>query len=300
MFTKWMVLGLLAVATGAHAQDNADGDAKLKAFVESVHFRSGEIAVPEADAHFRLGSGFRYLDKPDARKVLEQLWGNPPDEDVLGLVVPTAQPLESDASWAVVVTYSDDGFVSDEDASKTDYGQMLKDMQAGAQDENAERKKAGYEAVQLVGWAVPPRYDGASKKLYWAKELDFEGTPQHTLNYDIRVLGRRGYLSLNAVSGMSELSTVQTGMQQLLPMTDFDQGARYADYDASNDKLAAYGVAALIGGGIAAKTGLFAKLGLLLLGLKKLLIPLVLGAAAFGRKILGFFNRDKSTGPTVR
>jgi len=300
MFTRWMLVGLLAATTGAHAQDNADGDAKMKAFVDSLHFRSGEIAVPEANAHFRLGNGFRYLDKPDARKVLEQLWGNPPDDGVLGLVVPTAQPLESDASWAVVVTYSDDGFVSDEDASKTDYDEMLEDMQAGAKDENAERKKSGYEAVELVGWAVPPRYDGASKKLYWAKELDFEGTPQHTLNYDIRVLGRRGYLSLNAVSAMSELSTVQTGMQQLLPMTEFDQGARYADYDASSDKLAAYGVAALIGGGLAAKTGLFAKLGLLLLGLKKLLIPLVLGAAAFGRKILGFFNRDKSTGPTVR
>jgi uncharacterized membrane-anchored protein len=299
MFTKWMLLGLLAVATGAHAQD-AEKGAKTKAFVESLHFRSGEIAVPEAGARFRLGSGFRYLDKPDARKVLEQLWGNPPDDSVLGLVVPTAQPLEGDSSWAVVVTYSDDGFVSDEDVAKTDYQQMLKDMQSGTRDENAERKKAGYDTVELVGWAVPPRYDGASKKLYWAKELDFEGTPQHTLNYDIRVLGRRGYLSLNAVSGMSELSTVQTGMQQLLPMTEFDPGARYADYDASSDKLAAYGVAALIGGGLAAKTGLFAKLGLLLLGLKKLLIPLVLGGVAFGRKILGFFSRDKSSGPTVR
>jgi uncharacterized membrane-anchored protein len=294
MFAKWMLLGLLAVATGAHAQDGGDGAAKMQAFVDSLHFRSGEIAVPEADAHFRLGSGFRYLDKADARKVLEQLWGNPPDEDVLGMVVPTAQPLQADDSWAVVVTYSDDGYVSDEDAAKIDYAQMLKDMQQGTREENDERRKAGYETVDLVGWAVPPRYDAGSKKLYWAKELDFDGTPQHTLNYDIRVLGRRGYLSLNAVAGMSELATVQAGMQRLLPMTEFDQGARYADYDASTDKLAAYGVAALIGGGLAAKSGLLAKLGVLLLGLKKLLIPLALGVVAFGRKILGFFNRDKA------
>ncbi len=294
MFARWMLLGLLAVATGAHAQDGGDGAAKVQAFVDSLHFRGGEVAVPEADAHFRLGSGFRYLDKADARKVLEQLWGNPPDEDVLGMVVPVAQPLQADDSWAVVVTYSDDGHVSDEDAAKIDYAQMLKDMQAGTREENDERRKAGYETVDLVGWAVPPRYDAGSKKLYWAKELDFDGTPQHTLNYDIRVLGRRGYLSLNAVSGMSELATVQAGMQQLLPMTEFDQGARYADYDASTDKLAAYGVAALIGGGLAAKSGLLAKLGVLLLGLKKLLIPLALGVVAFGRKILGFFNRDKA------
>jgi uncharacterized membrane-anchored protein len=293
MLARGMLIGLLAVTTGAFAQDNADAQANARQFVESLHFRSGEIAVPEAQAHFRLGGGFRYLDKPDARRVLEQFWGNPPDDSVLGLVVPTSAPLNSAESWAVVVTYSDEGYVTDEDATKIDYDEMLAAMKEGTKEENAERKKAGYEAVDLVGWAVPPRYDGASKKLYWAKELAFEGSEQHTLNYDIRVLGRRGYLSLNAVSGMSALDAVRTGMQQLLPMTEFDSGARYADYDADNDKLAGYGIAALIGGGIAAKAGLFAKLGALLLGLKKLLIPLVLVIVAFGKKILGLFGRDR-------
>ncbi len=292
MWAKGLLLGLLAASTGAFAQDNAEA-AKARQFVESLHYRKGEIAVPEAQAHFRLGSEFQYLDKTDARRVLEEFWGNPPDDTVLGLVVPAATPLDSNESWAVVVTYSDEGYVSDEDAAKTDYDKLLKELKEGTEEENAERKKAGYESIRLVGWAVPPRYDGDSKKLYWAKELDFEGSQQHTLNYDIRVLGRRGYLSLNAVSGMSELDTVRTGMQQLLPMTEFDSGARYADYNADTDKIAGYGIAALIGGGIAAKAGLFAKLGALLLGLKKLLIPLVLVVVAFGKKILGLFSRDK-------
>ena len=69
---------------------------------------------------------------------------------------------------------------------------------------------------------------------------------------------------------------------------------RYADYDSKTDKVAAYGIAALIGGGLAAKAGLFAKLGVLLLGLKKLLIPLALVALAFGRKIFGLFKRDRT------
>lgn len=293
MLARTLLIGLLAVTTGAFAQDNADVQAQARQFVASLKFRSGEIAVAEAQAHFRLDDTFRYLDKPDARRVLEQFWGNPPDATVLGLVVPAAAPLDSAQSWAVVVTYSDDGYVSDEDAAKTDYEKLLAELKQGTQEENAARRKAGYESIDLVGWAVPPRYDSASKKLYWAKELDFAGSEQHTLNYDIRVLGRRGYLSLNAVSGMAELDTVRAGMQQLLPMTDFDSGARYADYNADTDKLAGYGIAALIGGGIAAKAGLFAKLGVLLLGLKKLLIPLVLVLLAFGKKILGWFARDK-------
>lgn len=254
-------------------------------FVASLQFRDGEIAVPGAQARFRLGQEFRYLEQADARRVLEQLWGNPPDESVLGMVVPRGRGVTDDHGWAVVVTYSDEGYVSDEDATKIDYTEMLADMKSGTQDENAARKEAGYEGIDLIGWAAPPRYDAASKKLHWAKELAFEGNDQHTLNYDIRVLGRRGYLSLNAVAGMNELGEVQAGMQKLLPMVEFDTGARYADFDKSNDKLAAYGLAALVGGGVAAKAGLFAKLGVLLLAGKKFIVFLLIGVAALVKKL---------------
>ena len=292
---KWKkVLGgllaaMVASVVPAAAQEES-AQAAAEQLVKSLSFRDGEIAVPEAEAHFRLGPNFRYLEKADTRKVLEQLWGNPPDDTVLGMIVPTEPTLLEDSSWAVVVTYSDEGYVSDEDAAKIDYDEMLASMKDSTQEENAARKEAGYGAVELVGWAVPPRYDGASKKLYWAKELAFEGSQGHTINYDIRVLGRRGYLSLNAVAGMSELPVVQTGMQQLLTMTEFDAGARYADFDESTDKVAAYGVAALIGGGLAAKAGLFAKIGLVLAKFWKLLL---IGVVAIGALIKRFFSKKE-------
>ena len=292
---KWKkVLGgllaaMVASAVPAAAQEES-AQAAAEQLVKSLSFRDGEIAVPQAEAHFRLGPNFRYLEKADTRKVLEQLWGNPPDDTVLGMIVPTEPTLLEDSSWAVVVTYSDEGYVSDEDAAKIDYDEMLASMKDSTQEENAARKEAGYGAVELVGWAVPPRYDGASKKLYWAKELAFEGSQGHTINYDIRVLGRRGYLSLNAVAGMSELPVVQTGMQQLLTMTEFDAGARYADFDESTDKVAAYGVAALIGGGLAAKAGLFAKIGLVLAKFWKLLL---IGVVAIGALIKRFFSKKE-------
>ena len=84
---------------------------------------------------------------------------------------------------------------------------------------------------------------------------------------------------------MSELGLVQAGMQQLLPMTEFDAGARYADYDESTDKVAAYGVAALIGGGLATKAGLFAKIGLVLAKFWKLGLIAFLGLGALVRKV---------------
>jgi uncharacterized membrane-anchored protein len=295
MKLKWMLLGLLAVAMGAHAQDASPQaqEQAARAIVAGFQWRDGQVAVDEAKARFQLNDNFRYLGAADARKVLEDLWGNPPDDSVLGMVVPKGRGVLDDSGWAVVVTYSDEGYVSDEDAAKIDYDAMLKDLQEADKDNNQARKEAGYPALELVGWAEPPHYDAANKKLYWAKELRSEGSDHNVVNYDIRVLGRRGYLSLNAVARMDELAEVKSGMQQLLPMVEFDAGSRYADYDKGTDKVAAYGLAALIGGGIAAKAGLFAKLGALLLGLKKLLLPLLVLAGAFFKKIAGLFSRKK-------
>ncbi|WP_343237248.1 DUF2167 domain-containing protein [Xanthomonas sp.] len=291
---------MFAFSFGATAQSDPDADddgLTAEQFVASLDFRQGEIAVPQAKVHFRLGPDFRYLGQADARRVLESYWGNPPDESVLGLIVPARPALDEKGSWAVVVTYADDGYVSDEDAAKIDYSQMLADMKEETADENAQRKEAGYETVDLVGWAVPPRYEAGSKKLYWARELAFQGNQDHTLNYDIRVLGRHGYLSLNAVADMAELAQVREGMQKLLPMAEFDQGARYADHDPSTDKIASYGLATLIGGGLAAKAGLFAKLGLLLAKAWKL-VALALIALAGGLGKL--FSGRKRDGGTVR
>ncbi len=281
------------------AQPEDPREAKARQLVASLQFQQGEIAIPEAKAHLHLEDGFRYLPKADARKVLEQLWGNPPDDHIIGLIVPNDAPLMSDKSWATLVTYVDEGHVSDEDAAKIDYNKLLAEMKEGTQSENEERKKAGYDTIELIGWAAPPRYDAQGKKLHWAREFSIANNSGHTLNYDIRVLGRTGYLSLNAIARMNDLSAVQGGMQRILPMADFDAGQRYADFNPGTDKLAAYGLAALVAGGIAAKAGLFAKIGLLLLAAKKFVVLAVVAIGAAIKKLFGGKDKNKP-GPTVQ
>ncbi len=289
MLHRWLIVAALMFAVPALAQDAAPAKKdEVQRFIESLHFQTGKVAVSGAHATLNLSPDFRFLDAHDAQRVLEQLWGNPPDSDVLGMLVPTSKSLADKESWAVVITYVADGYVSDADAAKADYAKILKDMQEASHDENAERTKRGYPAVEIVGWATPPHYDSATNKIYWAKELDFTGSHGHTLNYDIRVLGRSGYLSLNAVAGMNQLETVQAQMPNVLAMTEFDQGQRYTDFNASTDKVAAYGIGALVAGAIAAKAGLFAKLLALLIAAKKLVF---VGIAAIGAGIAKFFKR---------
>lgn len=269
---------------GGTDSDGANKE-QVAQFLAGLHFRADRLELPTAHAALTPKNNFRVLDAKDAEAVLTQLWGNPPDSDTLALLVPGNVDLSAPDGWAVVVSYSDEGYVSDDDAQKIDYDDMLKTMKAAVHDANAERQRQGYGSLELVGWAAKPHYDASGKKLYWAKELEFDGNKEHTLNYAIRVLGRRGYLSLNAVSAMSEMPKVQAGMQGVLDMAEFTPGERYADYNSSTDKTAAYGLAALVAGGIAAKAGLFGKLLALLLAAKKLVVVALAAIAAFVKKL---------------
>ncbi|MCC6562966.1 MAG: DUF2167 domain-containing protein [Xanthomonadales bacterium] len=295
-FSSAALAALLAFAcAAATAQEQEADPAEIaRQFNASLHYQSGDVAVAGAHATLHLDGGFRYLAPADTRRVLEELWGNPPDADVLGMLVPGGIEITDDDSWAVVLSYSDDGFVSDEEAAKIDYSEMLKTMQEETAAANDEREQAGYGRVELVGWASPPRYDAEQKKLHWAKELSFSGADAHTVNYDIRALGRGGYLSMNAVGGMGDLANIQQGMQRVLHMVEFDSGHRYADFNEGTDKVAGYGLAALVAGAAATKMGLFAKLGVLLLSLKKFAVLLLVGAAALLKKLFG--KKDQQTG----
>ncbi|MGO4701646.1 DUF2167 domain-containing protein [Dyella sp. 2RAB6] len=271
--------------------------AEAQAFLKSLHPATGDVVVPGAQATLKLEKGYSFLSAKESQEVLTRLWNNPPDQDVLGMILPSEdmKVLLDDKAWAVVVTFVDEGYVSDEYAAKIDYSAMLKDMQDASKDENAERLKQGYPAIELVGWAEQPHYDAASHKLYWARNLKFKkadgSSDSASLNYAIRVLGRRGYLSLNAVAPIDQLAQVRADMPKVLEMTEFNDGERYADYNSKTDKLAAYGIGALVAGGIAAKAGLFAKLGVILLGLKKVIM---VGIVALGGFFARLFGRKKT------
>jgi uncharacterized membrane-anchored protein len=227
--------------------------------------------------------------------VLVKLWGNPPAQvdDVLGLLMPANMtPLDTNC-WVVTLSYSNDGYVKDNDASKINYDDLMKKMQEGVQEENKSRADKGYPAMTLVGWATPPHYDAATHKLYWATEFRVEGETEDTLNYDIRILGRHGMLVLTGVSGMTQMPEIVEQTPQILSMVDFNQGNRYADFDPKMDKVATYGIAALIAGGIAAKLGLFKMLLVFLLAAKKFVIIAVVAVAAWFKKL--FSGRKNNT-----
>ena len=250
-----------------------------------LDYQTGDITLPNKVATLHLGANYRYLDPANAEKVLVA-WGNPPGHETQGAIVPSDVDPFTEEGWAVFLTYEDDGHVDDSEAAEIDYDDLLKDMQQGTEDANAERTKAGYPEIHLVGWAEPPHYDATAKKLYWAQHLR-GSTGQNSLNYDVRVLGREGVLSMNAVAGMAQLEEVRQDMRPLIEIAEFNEGYRYAEFNPKTDRMAEYGLGALIAGGVAAKLGLFGKLFALLLAFKKFVIIGLIAIGGFVAKMLG-------------
>lgn len=251
-------------------------------FLNSIQPQSGSITIEEAGATLNIPENFYFLNAVDAERVLVEAWGNPPGQSVLGMLFPAGvSPLDHDA-WAVTVAYEEEGYVSDENAEDINYDELLEQMQEDTRASSIERDKLGYGTVSLVGWASAPYYDASSNKLHWAKEIRFEGTEENTLNYNVRVLGRKGVLVLDFIAGMNQLPLIKQNLGAVLDIAEFDQGASYADFNPDLDKVAAYGIGALVAGKVIAKTGF---LVVALLFLKKFGIFILLGLGALYKMV---------------
>jgi uncharacterized membrane-anchored protein len=297
MLKKLLYALAIALLAGAMLPAWADPQAgeKMTAeqFMASLKFQNGKINLPGGIATLDLPPNFRYLDPADANKVLVDAWGNPPGGETLGMIFPADVSPLSPEGWGVVITYQEDGHVKDDDANTINYDDLLKKMKDDTADEDKERVKQGYPSLLLSGWAEPPHYDAAAHKLYWALDLQPSDAKEHTLNYNIRVLGRKGVLVLNAVAGMTQLPSVKGEMENVIGFTDFTPGNRYADFNSSTDKVAEYGIAALVAGAVAAKLGLFAKIAAMLAPLWKLIAAGFVAVIAAIGKLLGVKKKEK-------
>lgn len=231
---------------------------------KAMKYETGLVKLEGGFAQLNVPKGFKFLNAAQSKYVLTDLWGNPKRDDILGIIFPEkATPFVSDSTYAFVVSYEDMGYVKDDDAKDLKYDDLMKEMQKDEKEANEERIKNGYESIHIVGWASTPFYDAKRKVLHWAKEIKFgEALDGNTLNYDVRILGRKGILSLNAIANMKDLSIVKADIDQVLNMASFTEDNTYDHFNASTDKIAVYTIGGLVAGKVLAKVGfwvLFAK-----------------------------------------
>ncbi|EPF93005.1 membrane protein [Acinetobacter gyllenbergii] len=223
-----------------------------------------------------------FLDPKNADKFLE-LTGNLTTGTTNILVAP-------DDSWWATFDFDPSGYVKDDE--KIDADALLKQLKESDEPSNEERARLGYPKLYTVGWAVPPHYDNQTKRLEWALKIRDEENNE-AINYTIRILGRTGVTSATLVSDEEHLTQNINAFKSSLKGFDYNFGEKYAEY-REGDKVAEYGLAALIAGGaavVATKKGFWAAIAAFFAAAWKFI---AVGVVAVGGWLRSLFNKKKS------
>ncbi|MBS7562961.1 DUF2167 domain-containing protein [Mucilaginibacter sp. Bleaf8] len=255
------LLAILLIALFANTAFSQKTSSRIDSLEKSFTYQHGTVTIRNGVGTITVPPGFKYLEPVQAERVLTEIWNNPKSENMtLGFIMPEKQGILDSDGYVFNIQYDEIGYVKDDDANDINYDDLLTKMQEDAEEENKERQKEGYEPINIVGWAAKPYYDANHNILHWAKEIKFGKDSVNTLNYNVRVLGRKGVLILNAISNMQNLSAVKAGVPHVLNIVHFSDGYKYKDFDPGVDKVAAWTIGGLVAGKILAKVGFFALL----------------------------------------
>jgi uncharacterized membrane-anchored protein len=290
---RWMVLGaaagLVCLGGGAVVDVQAQEEER-DALGSRPGWKKGPVAGELGDqATIDVPEGYYFLDRSATRSFL-QATENVPSGRELGAIVHASDEAHS---WFALFSFSDEGYVDDSDKDAIDADALLTSMKKGTEADNEERKKRGWTAFHIDGWQTRPFYDTTTHNLTWAIRGS-AGDDGTTINHSVRLLGRRGVMSVALVAGQEGIAATTSDFNQLLTGFAYKPGQRYAEF-RQGDKLAGYGLAALIGGGAAAaaaKTGLLQKAW-------KAILALVFAAMAGLKKLFGGSRREEPA-PSVQ
>ncbi|MBL8483645.1 MAG: DUF2167 domain-containing protein [Rhodocyclaceae bacterium] len=240
-------------------------------------------------AVLKLPDGQVYIPAAQAGRILRAM-GNRPGDDLIGMILPTTE-----GDWMVVMRFEKSGYIKDDDARDWNATELLDSLKHGTEEANKDRRERGFPELEVMGWIEPPAYEAATHRLVWSASSRHKGESggRQGVNYNTYALGRDGYISLNLITDSVKIDAEKPVAKGLLAALEYNSGKRYADFDASTDKVAEYGLAALVAGVAAKKLGFFAMLGVMLAKFWKIGLLALVGAAAVLKKFLGSKGGDK-------
>jgi uncharacterized membrane-anchored protein len=284
-----MVAGLMVLGVGAGmavrgwAQEPAQPETKSEPKIH-IDWQVGPTTGKLGDiAEIKIDEGYRFAGKDGAEKVL-QMTENIPTGRELGVLV------ADNATWFMIFEFEDSGYVKDDEGDKLDADAILKSIQRGTEHANEERARHGWKPIHVTGWQRAPFYDPETHNLTWASLVKGDNpASEGAVNHSVRILGRKGTMNVDLIAGPSEYATLTPQFNSLMSGFHFTEGNRYSDF-TKGDKMAEYGLTALIVGGgaaVALKTGLLAKFW------KFIVMGLVAAGAAIKKAFQAIFGKEE-------
>ena len=250
-----------------------------------------QVDLGDKLAQVNMGEEYLFAGPDDTRTVMAYL-GNPPTNAEVGMIIPKGE----DQGWFVVFEFFQVGYVRDDDKDEIDAAAILESYRRGTEETNEEREKMGHSPLHVVGWYEEPHYDENTHNLTWAMLL--ESGEDQVVNYNVRILGRSGYMSAVLVSDPESLAALLPKVGGLIANFSYNQGSRYAEF-VQGDKLAKYGLTALIAGGAGAAAVKMGLLQALAKAWKVVFVAMAAFFAAIWRFVKGIFVSEDRTSMRV-
>ena len=296
-YARWLVaiVGVATLATTATRAGAQSDDARRK-LMESIDWTPGPMKGELGRiATVDVPSGCRFTGAEGSKKFME-LTENPTSGDEEGVVLCSPAEGENGRTWFVVYEYNPMGYVKDDEKKTLDKKKIFESLKEGNDAGNDERRKRGWEPIFLTGWERPPYYDDSTHNLTWA--LRVASASDTSINHSVRLLGRGGVMKVDLVISPDAFADALPTFDEMIGGTTFVSGQRYSEW-RSGDKVAKYGLTALVAGGAGAaamKLGLFGKLwkviATALAAAGKAIVAGVVAIGAFFKRLFG--KRDKS------
>ncbi|MDS4068959.1 MAG: DUF2167 domain-containing protein [Candidatus Competibacter sp.] len=224
-------------------------------------------------ATIQVPNGYVFLDNVDTKKLMVIMENIPGDNQYVFA--------PSDLRWFAVFAFSAVGYVKDDETLNP--GSLLETVTRGTEQGNVERRKRGWTTMTILGWKFQPRYDKQTNLLEWAFLAKEDRTNTQVVNYNTRLLGRTGVMEVVLVAEPDILDSSVADFKRMISGYSFVLGERYAEY-RKGDRVAEFGLAALIAGGAAAvatKKGVWAAIGGFLVAAWKFVAAGVIGILAW-------------------
>lgn len=240
-FCSLIIFGFLTVSLktwGLSREDSLSKYEKLDSseiLAASFCYKTGEQELGKG-AVLQVPTGYRFLDSAQGRVLVEHLWGNPENPDILGVLLADRMgPMEKDFR-GVVISFEASGYMAESEIRTIDYTKLLGEMKEQLKNDNLLRRRKGAGVITGMDWAFTPYYNKDNHTLHWARVLHFGKASSSTLNYEVRLLGRKGVLCFTAIGNATELDQIKQQVALITAGAHFTPGNSYTDFNPRTDQ----------------------------------------------------------------
>ncbi len=288
-----VALLLILFCTPSPAQDEGQSHADPRPSASGLYMavrmaaKHGPVDLIFLDqATLKLPAGYAFIPKKEAADIMSAA-GNPQEDSLIGLILPEK------GHWSLDIDYYKTGYIKDDEAKSWDADTLLKAITDRTSEENKTRATLKVPEIEVGGWIQKPTYNTKTHQLVWSMlgKIKGGGGPD-SVNYNTFALGRDGFFKVRLIAPTAFMDEGRRGADEIMAQFHYNPGKTYADFAEGSDRVAEYGIAALVTGIVAKKIGLLALLWIVLAKAAKAAIVAVL---VFFKKIKKYFtDRDKS------